>query len=102
MLNGIRPEPTPKRFNSAYLQKKILICKKKFPVILFDNTKLFLADHKSQCCLRKKDLLKTKILQSNFQLGTPRQARRAKKQVALENSLRLHTRRGLAAPAEAV
>jgi hypothetical protein len=28
MFNGIGPEPTYKRFNSAYLQKKFLICRK--------------------------------------------------------------------------
>ena len=28
MFNGIRPEPTNKRFNSAYLQIKFLICRK--------------------------------------------------------------------------
>ena len=32
----------------------------------------------------------------------PPQARQAKKQVAIDNSLRLHTRRSLAASAEAV
>ena len=28
MFNGVRPEPTNKRFNSAYLQIKFLICRK--------------------------------------------------------------------------
>ena len=42
-------------------------------------------------------------MESDLQLGTPSQARQAKKkQVALEKSLRLHTCRGLDAAAEAV
>ena len=44
MFNGIRLEPTNKRFNSAYLQIRYFF-KEKFTVIHFDYTKLFSVDH---------------------------------------------------------
>ena len=48
-------------------------------------------------------MLKTKKIESYFQLGTPpAKPAKQKKQVALENSLRLHTRGSPAAAAEAV
>ena len=101
MFNGIRPEPTNKPFNSAYLQIKFLICRK-----IHSNTfwldETFLVDHKSPWCFREKDFLKTKKSEWDFQLGTLRQAHHVKIKVALEKSLRLHTRRGPAAAAEAV
>ena len=48
--------------------------------------------------LKKKKKNRSQI----FNWGIPRQSRQAKKQVALENSLKLHTRGGPAAAAEAV
>ena len=41
-------------------------------------------------------------MESDFQLGTSRQARQAKKKGAIKNSLRLHTCGSLAVFAEAV
>ena len=59
--------------------------------------------HKPPCCLKKKIFGKQKNQNQIFNWGLPRQASQAKKkQVALENSLRLHTRGGPAAAAEAV
>ena len=43
-----------------------------------------------------------KPITSESDFGPPRQARQAKKRVAIENSLRLHTRESPAAAAEAV
>ena len=83
-------------------KKKILFVEK-FPVIPFDYMKLFPVDHKSPCYLRRKKMLKTKKIESYFQLGPPpAKPAKQKKQVALENSLRLHTRASPAAAAEAV
>ena len=60
-----------------------------FPILHFDLTKLFPVDQKSTCCFRKKKKKKyeNKKSQLDFQLGTPRQARQAKNQVAIEKSL---------------
>ena len=53
--------------------------------------------------LEKKILWKQKKSELDFQLGTPPPSPQSKKkQVAIEKSLRLHTRRGPAAAAEGV
>ena len=102
MFNGIRQEPTNKRFNSAYLQIKYPISRK-IHINTFWLEKLFPVDHKSPWCSTNKDFLKTKKSKWDFQLGTPRPSPPSKtKQVSLEKSLRLHTRGSPAAAAEVV
>jgi hypothetical protein len=102
MFNGIRPQPTNKWFNSAHLQNKFLICRKT-PSNTFGLDKLDFVDHKSPCCFRKKDFLKTKISDRDFPLGTPLPSPPSKKkQVALEKSLILLTCGGPAAATEGV
>ena len=64
MYNGIRPEPTDKRFNSAYLEIKYLILRK-------IHSTTFLTRQKSPWCLRRKDFFETKTLEWDFHLGTP-------------------------------
>ena len=78
MFNEIRLEPTNKRCNSVYLQLNFLFVEK-FTVIPFEYMKLFPVDHKSPWCFRKQYFLKTKKLERDFELGDPRQARKAKK-----------------------
>ena len=100
MFNGIWPEPTKKRFYSAYLQFKYLILEK-FTVIHFDQTKLFPVHLKSPWYFRKKYFSKTKKIRVRFSIGDfPAKPAKQKKQVALKKALRLHTRGGLAAAAE--
>ena len=92
MFNGIRPKHTNKQFNSAYLQIKFLISRK-----IHSHT--FWLDK----TFRKNRFYENKKIVVRFSIGDPpRQARQAKKQVAHEKSLRLHTRGGLAEAAEAV
>ena len=70
MLNGIRPEPTHKRFNSAYLQNKFPICRKIYSNY-FSLDKTFPVDHKSPYCFKKKFFLKTTKVEIRFSIGDP-------------------------------
>ena len=91
MLNGIRPEPTRKRFNSAYLQNNFLIYRKKIHSNTFwlDKTFSYWSQVTMLCLIF---FLKTKKSEPDFTLGPPTKSAKQKK-VALENSLRLHTRK---------
>ena len=85
MFNGIRPEATCKRFNSAYLQNEFLICRKNFQQYLLTSRNFFLLIISHHVVLEKKGFLKTKKSESDFQLGTHPPSRPSKKkQVALE------------------
>ena len=97
MFNGIWPEPTNKRFNSAYLQIKYLIFFEKFTIIHFDYTKLLSFHHKSPWCFKNK-----KIRVRFSIVDFPAKPAKQKKQVALKKSLRLHTRGAPDAAAERV
>ena len=77
MFNVIRPEPTDKRFNSAYLQIKFLFSRK-FHSNTFWLHKIFFCW--SQVIMMFKKKLKTKKnLSEIFNWEPPRQARQAKK-----------------------
>ena len=80
MFNGIRLEPTNKRLNSAYLQIKFLICIK-----IHSNT--FLLDKTFFLLITSHNDVLGNFFFENKIIGV--------KQVALEKSLRLHTRGGV-------
>ena len=62
--------------------------------------KLFPIDHKSPWCKKKKKKIENKKIKVKFSIGDPpAKPAKQKKQVALENSLRLHTQGGPAAEA---
>ena len=101
MFNGIRPEPTNKRFDSAYLQINFLICRKihSDTFLTRRNFSLLITSHHE--VLEKKDFFKTKKMESDFFIRDPiAKPAKQKKQVALEKSFRLQTRGGLVAAAE--
>ena len=82
--------------------KLYILFLEKFTVIPFDWTKLFPVDHKSPWCFRKKDFLKMKKkIGVRFLIeDPPAKPAKQKKKVALEKSLRLHTRGGPAVAAK--
>ena len=92
MFNGIWPEPTNKRFNSAYLQIKYLIFRK-----IHSNTfwldKTFIFSSQVTMMFQKKRFFENKKIRVRFSIvDFPAKPAKQKKQVALKKSLRLHTR----------
>ena len=80
--NGNLVQPTQKRFNSAYLQNKFCICR-----TIPSHT--WGLDHKSPWCSIKKNILKTKKSESDFQLWTPpAKPAKQKNPLDIENSVR--------------
>ena len=78
-INGIRPEPTNKRFNSAYLEIKYLISRK-IHSFTFWLDKTFSCWSQVTMMFKQKDFLKTKKIKVRlFDWGPPCQARQAKK-----------------------
>ena len=79
MFNGIWPERTNKRFNSAYLQYKFLICRK-IPSNTFWLYKTCSCWSQFNLMFKKKDFKKIQKKWSQIlNWGLPRQARQAKK-----------------------
>ena len=71
LFNGIRPQPTHKRFSSAYLQNKFLICRKITGNTLGLDKTFFLLITSHHNVLEKKIFWKQKKIESDFRLGTP-------------------------------
>ena len=98
MFNGIWPEPTNKRFNSAYLQIKYLFSRKIHSTR--QNFYLFIISHHD---VSEKKIFKNKKNRVRLSIvDFPAKPAKQKKQVALKKSLRLHTRGTPAAAAERV
>ena len=102
MFNGIWPEPTNKRFNSAYLQIKYLIFRKiQSNTFLLDKT--FIFSSQVTMMFQKKRFFENKKIRVRFSIvDFPAMPAKQKKQVALQKSLRLHTRGAPVAAAERV
>ena len=80
MFNEIWPEPTNKRFNSAYLKIKYLISKKNSQLYIVTRQNFFLLITSHHDGLQKLICWKPKKMAWDFHLGTPhRQAHQAKK-----------------------